>query len=84
LKKDAASLALDFDPEPGVHHGSRWADGFSDRLALAYQDENREAFGALDVLYSWTYCAGDHQWIYLDFPRFGGHGLIRRRASPLS
>jgi hypothetical protein len=64
LKKDAASLALDFDPEPGVHHGSRWADGFSDRLALAYQDENREAFGALDVLYSWTYCAGDHQWIY--------------------
>ena len=48
----------------GVHHGSRWAHGYSDRQHLAYVDENRERFGALDVLYAWMLCVGDHQWIY--------------------
>lgn len=48
----------------GVHHGSRWADGYSDRAEVRYVDENREAFAALRILYSWLFCAGDHQFIY--------------------
>jgi hypothetical protein len=59
---------LGFVPEPGVHHGSRWALGFSDRQHLAYVDENRPAFAALCVLYSWVFCNGDHQWIYRNAP----------------
>jgi hypothetical protein len=48
----------------GVHHGSRWADGYSDRADVRYVDENRQAFAALRILYSWLFCAGDHQFIY--------------------
>jgi hypothetical protein len=51
--------------EPGLHHGSCWAEGFSDRLDfLRYPDRNRSAFAALRVLYSWMLCTGDHQVIY--------------------
>ena len=53
---------------PGLHHGSRWAHGYSDRQHLAYVDENRERFGALDILYAWMLCVGDHQWIYRNEP----------------
>jgi hypothetical protein len=48
----------------GLHHGSRWEDGFSARQSLAYFESNRAKFGALDVLYAWLLCTGDHQWIY--------------------
>ena len=49
----------------GLHHGSRWVDGFSDRASfLRHTDTNRSAFGALCVLYSWLHCDGDHQLIY--------------------
>ncbi|HZD68423.1 MAG TPA: HipA family kinase [Actinomycetes bacterium] len=48
----------------GVHHGSRWVDGFSDRFDIRYADENRQAFAALHILYSWLFCNGDHQFIY--------------------
>src|SRR6266498_102636 len=50
----------------GVHHGSCWADGYSDRLGIEprYADENRQAFAALHIMYSWLHCAGDHQFIY--------------------
>jgi hypothetical protein len=47
----------------GIHHGSKWAEGYSGRTGLAHQDENRDKFAALDVLYTWL-LAGDHQWIY--------------------
>lgn len=51
--------------QAGIHHGSRWQDGFSDRADfIRYAEQNREAFGALRVLYSWVHCAGDHQVIY--------------------
>lgn len=63
-----APLALDFNGQPatpGVHHGSRWMDGFSDRQDfLRYTDRNRGMFAALHLLYSWLHCAGDHQLIY--------------------
>ena len=55
-------------PDPGLHHGSRWAYGYTDRQHLAYVDQNRDRFGALDVLYAWTFCSGDHQWIYRNEP----------------
>jgi len=48
----------------GVHHGSRWADGHSDRAEVRHVDENRQAFAALRILYSWLFCSGDHQFIY--------------------
>lgn len=51
--------------EAGLHHGSCWADGFSDRLDfLRYPDRNRVEFAALRLLYSWLLCTGDHQVIY--------------------
>jgi hypothetical protein len=51
--------------EPGLHHGSCWAEGFSDRLDfLQYRDRNREAFAALRMLYSLLVCGSDHQAIY--------------------
>lgn len=62
-----ALLRIDLNGQPataGLHHGSRWEDGFSDRSALDYADKNRVEFGALHVLYSWLHCAGDHQFIY--------------------
>ena len=59
-----AGLSLPFVPGEGAHHGSAWADGYSDRNGVAYVDENRERFGALDVLYAWLFCNGDQQYIY--------------------
>lgn len=59
---------FNFEPQPGVHHGSRWALGYSDRQQLAYVDENRQAFAALHVLAVWVFCNGDHQWIYRNDP----------------
>jgi len=53
---------------PGLHHGSRWADGFADRMAIDHVDSNREALGALSVLYTWLHCAGDQQLIYQNSP----------------
>jgi hypothetical protein len=61
---NAITDAVDFQAEAGVHHGSRWRDNMSGRQAVAYVDENREGFGALDVLYAWAPCSGDQQWIY--------------------
>ena len=59
------TLQLDYVPEPGVHHGSLWVGAnMSDRMGIAYVDENRERLGALQVLYTWLACASDHQWIY--------------------
>lgn len=64
LDQDRAALNIDFSPKAGVHHGSRWVDNYSDRAGLQYFDDNRQRFGALDVLYTWLGCAGDEQWIY--------------------
>lgn len=51
--------------EPGLQHGSCWAEGFSDRSDfLRYPDRNREGFGALRLLYSLLVCPNDHQVIY--------------------
>jgi hypothetical protein len=61
---NAVTDAVDFKAEAGVHHGSRWRDKMSGRQQVAYVDENRERFGALDVLYAWAACSGDQQWIY--------------------
>lgn len=61
---NAITDAVDFQADAGVHHGSRWRDNMSGRQQVAYVDENREAFGALDVLYAWAACSGDQQWIY--------------------
>jgi hypothetical protein len=53
--------------ESGLHHGSCWAEGFSDRMNLdRYPDRNREKYAALRLLYSWLVCTGDHQVIYRD------------------
>jgi hypothetical protein len=60
-------LGLGFDPLPGLHHGSVWALGYSDRQGIEYVDVNRERFGCLDVLYTWVW-AGDQQWIYKNEP----------------
>jgi hypothetical protein len=56
-------LQLNFLPQPGLHHGSKWELGYSDRQGVAYVDENRERFAALHVLYAW-FLASDQQWIY--------------------
>lgn len=64
LCRNRTAHNLNFDPEPGVHHGSRWAHGHSDRQTIQYVDENRQRFGALNVLHEWVTCSGDHQWIY--------------------
>jgi hypothetical protein len=64
LKASSSSNHLDFEPRAGIHHGSRWAPNHSDRQAIAHVEENRQRFGALEVLYVWVTCAGDHQWIY--------------------
>jgi hypothetical protein len=64
LLRDRAAHYLDFDPAPGVHHGSRWAADHSERAAVDHVDANRESFGALDVLYTWATCSGDQQFIY--------------------
>jgi hypothetical protein len=66
-----ADPSLGFDPQPGPHHGSRWVGtNVSDRLGLEtqYLPTNRERFGALEVLYCWIPCTGDHQWIYDNEP----------------
>lgn len=63
-----ASLSIDLGGQPaaaGIHHGSRWAYGYSDRDALIrYPDQNRFRFAALHILYSWLHCTGDHQAIF--------------------
>ncbi len=64
LNADKAPHHLNFDPDAGVHHGSRWEDNHSGRAAIEHIDDNRERFGALDVLHAWTGCSGDQQWIY--------------------
>jgi hypothetical protein len=70
LVRDRATHGLDFDPGGGVHHGSRWAAGHSERAALDHLDANRARFGALDVLYAWAVCAGDQQFIYANTPPY--------------
>ncbi|MFY9556605.1 MAG: hypothetical protein WAV20_16060 [Blastocatellia bacterium] len=57
------STFFDSPASAGIHHGSKWVDGYSGPLGLTYQDLNRDKFAALDVLYTWL-LAGDHQWIY--------------------
>jgi hypothetical protein len=68
----AAEVAQDpqlgFVPQAGVHHASKWADNHTDRQTVDHIDSNRERFGALDVLYAWIFCAGDHQFIYSNEP----------------
>jgi hypothetical protein len=63
-----APLNIDLGGQPaaaGIHHGSRWAYGYSDRDALIrYPDQNRRRFAALHILYSWLHCADDHQAIF--------------------
>jgi hypothetical protein len=71
LRQDAANLGIGFDPQPGLHHGSQWVgSNVSDRvdLQMQYLDENRSRLGALEVLYCWIPCTGDHQWIYSNDP----------------
>ena len=68
LDSDRAALNIDFSPQMGVHHGSRWHDRYSDRAGLEHLDTNRQRFGALEILYTWLTCTGDHQWIYADDP----------------
>jgi hypothetical protein len=68
LNASAATNHLNFQPSAGVHHGSRWQDNYSGRQAVDHVDENRELFGALDVLHAWTGCSGDQQWIYHNDP----------------
>lgn len=68
LDRDRAALDIDFSPRPGVHHGSRWMSNYSDRAGLVHVAENRQRFGALDVLYTWLTCTSDHQWIYANDP----------------
>lgn len=52
----------------GVQHGSRWVEPYGDRKGIEYVDANREALGALQVLYSWLLCTSDHQLLYRDEP----------------
>jgi len=63
-----APLGIEFNgvaATPGLHHGSRWAHGYSDRSGLTrYPDRNRALLAALHLLYSWMYCTDDHQVIY--------------------
>jgi hypothetical protein len=59
-----AEPELGFVPEEGVHHGSLWAFNHSERQAVDHVDSNRGRFAALDVLYAWIPCGGDHQFIY--------------------
>lgn len=68
IRQDKVALNLNFDPQAGVHHGSRWADNHSERAELEHFEDNRQRFGALDVLYMWLTCSADHQWIYANDP----------------
>jgi hypothetical protein len=59
-----APLNINFTA-PGLHHGSRWVDNYSDRTDfIRYADENRAPLAALQLLYSWLSCKDDHQLIY--------------------
>jgi len=64
LLRDKSLHNLDFDPQAGVHHGSLWAERYSDRMTIEHVDANRQRFGSLDILHQWTMCSGDQQWIY--------------------
>jgi hypothetical protein len=55
---------VDFVPEPGIHHASLWATNYTDRQNADHVDTNRTRFGALEILYAWFFCTGDHQFIY--------------------
>jgi hypothetical protein len=68
LNRDPAAHHLNFAPQPGIHHGSHWAANHSDRSGLAHMAENKQRFGALEILYTWLTCTGDHQWIYANDP----------------
>ena len=46
LDRDRAALNIDFSPQPGIHHGSRWVDNYSDRAGLDHVSDNRHRFGA--------------------------------------
>jgi hypothetical protein len=70
---------VDFEGQAGLHHGSRWKDNQSGRQQIAHVDENREAFGALDVLFAWGSCQGDQQWIYDNDPP---HAVLSTDHSP--
>jgi len=63
-----ASLRIDLGgrpAEPGLQHGSCWAEGFSEKQDLfQYPGRNREAFATLQLLYSLLVCIADYQVIY--------------------
>jgi len=68
---------------PGLHHGSCWANGFSDRMDFVrYRDRNREAFAALHLLYSWLQCAGDQQDAVPLDPAFAPLDLLPAEYGP--
>jgi hypothetical protein len=56
----------------------------SDRQGLQYGNENRERFGALDVLYAWIPCVDDHQWIYNNDPPHEVFSVDHTRFFPLA
>lgn len=66
LNANREAHGIDYTAVAGVHHGSRWVEGYGQRAELAHVDTNRESFGALDVLYTWAPYTGDYQWIYAD------------------
>jgi hypothetical protein len=69
LVRDGLVLLGDGTPaESGAQHGSRWVEPYGDRKEIQYVDENRTGLGALQVLYSWLLCTGDHQLLYRDDP----------------
>lgn len=73
LANRAAALGIGFQPKAGVHHASRWSDGYSDRMEIAYEDENQAGLAALQVMFSWLYCNEDFQLIYADA---SPHGVL--------
>lgn len=64
MNRNPAAYLLDFTPQPGIHHGSKWMDDCSDRAGVEHVDENRQRLGSLEVLYTWLVCRSDHQLIY--------------------
>ena len=67
-EKKAGGLDINFTPAPGLHHGSMWAFRYSDREGVRGDEYLRESHAALQVLYSWIGCEGDHQVIYSEEP----------------
>jgi hypothetical protein len=56
--------------EAGIQHATRWRHSFSDKQGIAYTGQNRRRLGALQVLYTWVLCTGDHQLIYANADPF--------------